>query len=577
MMNATAQSAGAALQSEVRSGNITGEWQGSVSRQHLNLKIEQLADGPLKGTLISVDQGNVSIPVDTVTFDQAGALALEMNSIGASYEGQLSADGMEISGTFHQGQAAVPLLFHRPGAALKATLKARTQGRVALEPCRTSDGNMEALCGKYEVYENRQTQQGRKIALKILLLPAVSDKPEPDPFFALAGGPGQSATEAFPPAGYVKQVRQQRDVVLVDQRGTGGSNELQCSIRNGDDPQSVIGEYLSLEKIRQCSLELEKKADLTQYTSSISADDLDDVRQAMGYEKINIFGGSYGTKAGLVYLHQHGDHVRSLTLEGVATPQYRMPLPFARTIQTSVDRLMDRCAADPACHKDFPGLRQEFMTILERLDKAPAHFEIQNQPVTLSRGIFVAHLRRPLYVPQVASQLPAIIHSAWQGDWIPYASVVMLLNKSVDRNLARGASFAVICSEDIPGLSETQIRRETAGTYQGDFHVRMYQQVCQQWGKSGTVPKDFYAPIKSAVPALLISGVLDPATPPEMARDAVKYLPNGRLIEIKEGTHGTGSPCIDGLIAEFVKQGSVKGLDASCVDQIHLPPFVTGK
>jgi len=556
---------------------IAGEWQGAIGRQHLILKIEQSAESALQGTIISVDQGNVSIPVDAVSFARDGALRLDLKSIGAVYEGKLSTDGGEISGTWQQGSVSAPLLFHRPGASpsRSSTLKPKTQGRIALEPCRTSDGNIEALCGKYEVYENRQTQKGRKIALNIMLLPATSDKPAAEPFFVLAGGPGQSATEAFPPVGFVTKVRQQRDVVLVDQRGTGGSNLLQCELRERQDAQEIIGDGFSLEKLRECRTELEKKADLTQYTTSIAADDLDEVRQEMGYEKINVFGGSYGTKAGLVYLRLHGDHVRTLTLEAVASPQYRIPVPFAKAIQSSVDRLMDRCAADAACQKDFPDLRQEFQTLVDRLEKSPAQFEVQHQAVTLSREMFVSKLRTLLYIPQIASQFPFIVHSAYQGDWTPYGSVVLALDKALKQVVARGASFAAICSEDIPGLSDTTIRRETAGTYLGDSQVRRYQKYCQEWGRAGIAPKDFYAPVRSQVPTLLISGVLDPATPPEMAQQAAHDLVNSRLIAIKEGTHGTGSPCIDGLIAEFVKQGSAKTLDASCADQIHLPPFVT--
>ena len=585
-MNAAGQASDAAKQpntaapSNDHAAMITGEWQGTISKLHLVLKIEVLkieqpAGAALQGSILSVDQGNVTIPIDAVTFDPGGALHLDLKNIGASYEGKLSADGTEISGTWRQGAASLPLLFHRPGATAKPTLKPRMQGRVSLDPCHTSDGNIEALCGKYEVYENRQSQKGRKITLNIVLLPAASDKPASDPFFALAGGPGQGATEAFPLTELVTKIRKQRDVVLVDQRGTGGSNLLQCAIRGGDDAQSIVGEYLSLEKVHQCRIDMEKKADLTQYTTSIFADDLDEVRQAMGYEKINVFGGSYGTKAGLVYLRLHGDHVRTLTLEAVATPQYRIPLSFAKTIQSSVDRLIERCTGDAACHKDFPELRKEFNTIIDRLDKSPAHFELLHQQVTLSRGVFAAHLRRVLYVPSLASRFPLMVHGAYQGDWTLFGSAVLTLNKALDQAVARGASFAVICAEDVPGLSDATIQRETTGTYLGDSQVRLYQNACQQWGQAGTVPKDFYAPIHSPVPTLLISGVLDPATPPEMAQQAAHDLANSRLIAIKEGTHGTGSPCIDGLISEFVQQGSASGLDASCADQIHLPPFAT--
>jgi pimeloyl-ACP methyl ester carboxylesterase len=556
---------------------IIGEWQGTIAKLRLVLKIEQPAGAALKGTLVSLDQGNASIPIDVLSFDQGGALRADMKSIGASYEGKLSADGAEINGTWQQGGASIPLLFRRPGAsAAKSTLKPRTQGRVALEPCRAAGGNIEALCGKYEVYENRQSQQGRKISLNILLLPATADKPAADPFFMFAGGPGQSATEAYAGvAGYVTKVRQQRDVVLVDQRGTGQSNPLQCQLKSGSDPQAIIGEAFSLDKIRECRAEMDRKADLTQYTTSIFADDMDELRQAMGYEKINVFGGSYGTKSGLVYLRRHGDHVRTLTLEAVATPQYRIPVPFAKTIQSSVDRLIALCTADTGCHKDFPDLHEEFQALLDRMEKSPAHFKVQDQPVALPRDIFVSSLRILLYIPQIASGFPLMVHNAYQGDWTTYADSVLFLTSRLENVVTRGMSLAAICAEDVPGLTDTFIKRETQGTYLGDAQVRRYQTYCKTWGPVGSIPKDFYASIHSEVPTLLISGVLDPATPPEMAQQAAHDLPNSRLIAIKEGTHGTGSPCIDGLVADFVQQGSAAKLDASCADQIHLPPFVS--
>ena len=212
-------------------GAVLGEWQGTITKLRLVLKLDHAADGSVSGNLVSLDQGNVTIPIETVSF-QNGALRLEMKLIGAVYEGTLSEDGAEIGGTWQQGGNTIPLVFRRPGAAVVSRLKATTIGRVQFEPCRTEDGNTEGLCGKYEVYENRQARSGRKIALNIMVLPALAGKPAPDPFFPLGGGPGQSAVEAFPFAGYVTSLRQQRHVVLVDQRGTGHSNLLQCQLRD---------------------------------------------------------------------------------------------------------------------------------------------------------------------------------------------------------------------------------------------------------------------------------------------------------------------------------------------------------
>ncbi len=556
-----------------------GEWRGSIANLRLVLKLERAADGSIGGNLISVDQGNVTIPVETIIY-QNGVLRLAMKLASTVYEGRLSEDGLEISGTWQQAGNSVPLVFRRPGAVPVSRLKPVTIGRVPFQPCRTSDGDTEGLCAKYEVYENRQTRTGRKISLNIMVLPALTDKPAPDPFVPLGGGPGQSSVETFPNVGYVNAVRQQRSVVLIDQRGTGHSNLLQCQLRDLNSAQSVVGDFYSSEKLRACRAELEKRADLTQYTTSIAADDLDEVRDALGYDKINVFGGSYGTRAGLVYLRRHEEHVRTLALEGVAPPQYKIPLPFSRTIQKSAEHLIDACASNDSCKQSFPDLASEFRTVVDRLEKSPAQFNLRNpgagkiQQVNLSRGMFFANLRAVLYNPVFASQFPSMVHHAFKNDWTGYGAAVLNMNAALERILARGMSFSVLCAEDVPNITEAEIKNETEGTMLGDFQVRLYQKACQEWPRAG-IPKDYLAPIHSDVPVLLISGVLDPATPPEMAEQTARDLAHSRLIAIQEGTHGTGSPCIDGLIANFVEQGSVEHLDASCTNEIHLPPFAT--
>jgi pimeloyl-ACP methyl ester carboxylesterase len=556
--------------------NPAGEWQAAVGKQHLNLKVEQAAGGTFSGTVVAVDQGNAVIPIDAFSFRSDGSVRFEMKSIPASFEGRLAADGASIPGEWKQGGASVPLVFRRPGASAAAfTLKPATKGRVHLEPCRAANDAIEALCGSYEVFENRQTHAGRRIALNLMIIPAKADAPDPDPLFALAGGPGQSATEAFPLAAYVRAISDRRDVVLVDQRGTGKSNLLDCALLSLDKPQEVLGEPYSLERIRACRADSDRKADTTQYTTSIAADDLDEVREALGYDRINVLGGSYGTKAALVYLRRHGEHVRTLTLEAIAPPDFLIPLPFAKGVQAAVEGVIALCEADGACRAAYPELRQQYRAIVARLAGTAAEFDVRNQHVTLSKEMFVSKLRSVLYVPQFVSVFPLIVQRAYAGDWSAYAAVVMQLATLLDGAVARGASFAAICAEDVPAITPALVRSATAGTDLGDSQARRYEEYCKAWGTAGSVPKDYYEPVRSKVPALLISGALDPGTPPAFAQAAAKVLPNGRLVTIKEGTHGTGSTCVDGLIAEFVKRGSAKDLDASCVAGIHLPPFVT--
>ena len=563
---------------------VTGEWDGVVAgKMRIIFRIEKNADQSMHGQLESPDQGGAKVAMDEISFDGKRAVRFEWKSLGAMYEGELRADGTELTGTWQQGGARLPLVMRRPGAgpttAAVAKLKPVTRGSVMLQPCLTSGGSTQALCGTFDVFENRASRSGRKIALNLLILPALTDKPAPDPVFGFAGGPGQSAVEALPQASFLIALQQRRDIVLIDQRGTGKSNPLPCPV-DPNDLQTLIGHSLSVERVASCRAELEKIADLTQYTTSNFADDVDDVRNALGYEKINVFGGSYGSESALVYLRRHANHVRSLAIESVAPPDYRLPLAFAKTIQGALEHLFADCAADAGCRKDFPNLKSEFETIVKRLDREPAKFDFQDgspgkpQQITLSRWALVTSLRAMLYQPGVISQLPYIIDRAYQNDWSAYARISAMMGRALAEVIARGMAYSVLCQESLPFISEQDIVRETRGTYLGDMDVRLYQKRCAVWPHA-TVSKDFLAPVRSDVPALLISGEEDPATPPAIARHAAEGLSHSLVVAIPHGTHLTGSACIDKMIMRFIDTGSETGIDTSCVDQIRNPPFVT--
>lgn len=195
------------------------------------------------------------------------------------------------------------------GATVVAPFAA-AQPELDLEDCRLDGVSVPARCGTLTVFEDRAAATGRTIDLEIVVLPAVSDNPEPDPLFFLAGGPGQAATDlAGPMLPLLSEVRRTRDLVFVDQRGTGGSGRMTCAFFESDADEQTAGESLQidalpLDDLRECLAEVETAADPRQYTTPVAMDDLDDVRAALGYETINLYGGSYGTRAGLIYLRR---------------------------------------------------------------------------------------------------------------------------------------------------------------------------------------------------------------------------------------------------------------------------------
>jgi pimeloyl-ACP methyl ester carboxylesterase len=566
-------------QSSTAQEGVAGDWEGVIAgKLRMLLHIEKGADESLRGIIQSLDQGNAKLPFDKITLGAKGAVRIEWTNLGAAFDGTLSKN--ELTGAWEQGGARVPLTLKRVvSVPAVSKLKPVTRGSVHLEPCVASDGATAALCGTFEVSENRVSRAGRKIALNLMILPSLSEQPDEDPIFGFAGGPGQSATKALPFASFIRTLQSKREIVLIDQRGTGNSNPLTCPF-DPRDIQALIGRPDSVAWLTACRSELEKRADLTQYTTSISSDDADEVRAALGYEKVNVVGGSYGSLAALDYLRRHPAHVRAVAIEGIVPPDYRLPLPFAKTIQASLEHLFADCAADPACHKDFPDLKSQFETVVKRLDRKPATFVFKNdapeQPlrITISRGAFVSSLRTLLYQPSAIGALPYLISRIYQDDWSGFAGIAVATRRALDPEIARGMSYSVLCPESMAFVGEDDIRRATDGTYLGDFDVRLYQKRCAVWPRA-KVPKTFLEAVRSDVPALLIAGAEDPATPPTTAIHAAEKLSHSLVVAIPHGTHLTGSACIDRVIAQFIDAESVVGLDTSCVDKIRNPPFLT--
>jgi pimeloyl-ACP methyl ester carboxylesterase len=252
--------------------------------------------------------------------------------------------------------ACVCASFHFRPAPLQAS-QAKPSHRIQLTPCGSPNDSAQALCGQYEVFENRAAQAGRKLTLNLVVLPALAAQPAPDPVFFLSGGPGQGAASSARDGGggLAQQLRRARDLIFVDQRGTGQSHQLACDLYGDDaEVQSYFNDLFPLDKLRACRRELEKSADLKLYTTPVAMDDLDEVRAALGYTQINLYGASYGSLAALQYLRQHAERVRSVALAGVATPATKMPLHFAKGAQAAMDRLMADCAADVTCRAAFP-------------------------------------------------------------------------------------------------------------------------------------------------------------------------------------------------------------------------------
>ena len=409
-----------------------------------------------------------------------------------------------------------------------------------------------ALCGAYEVPENRD-DPGRRIPIAVVVLKATGRSSQPDAILLLQGGPGQAGTplaDVF--SRLLAEVRRERDIVLVDVRGTGKSNPLSCNIASPPWTQSL--DLMPPEAIRACRDALQQRADLRLYTTAIIARDLDDIRAALGIERWNVFGASYGTRLAQEYTRAFGVRVRTLTLHGVAPPSMAIPLPYARDAQQAVDKLLDGAT------------RATLERVLEKLSHEPAIVPTPTGDVAVSAGELSEALRNMLYDARSAVAATRLIHAADAGDYREAAEAVLRQRRGFSDDIALGMFLSVTCTEDIPRITEAAISEATRDTFLGDYRVRQQMTACRNWVE-GTAAEQAGQPLRSDVPALLISGEVDPVTPPGNADEVARTLPNARHVVIPGHGHtlSLGNPCIGTALKQFIQTANARDLDLSCL------------
>jgi pimeloyl-ACP methyl ester carboxylesterase len=471
-----------------------------------------------------------------------------------------------------------------PGVLLVLALGAAAacgggSGNRALErlhPCSSAEGPTDAYCGTFTVFEDRAAKSGRQISLWIVVLPAVRPVAR-DPLVFLAGGPGQGAAQLarqIRPA--FRTIQRTRDIVLVDQRGTGKSNPLNCrsdanSLREMTEPSES-----SLHRLKRCLDGYD--ADVRQYTTNVAMDDLDEVREYLGYDRINLYGGSYGTRAALVYLRRHSEHVRTMILDGVAPMDMRLPVFTARDAQRALDKLLSDCHADSACTKAFPELPARIRRLLQRLEHAPPTVRIVHprtgvaEDVRVEARVIASILFSALYSPLTASIVPSLVDQAERNEFQSIFALGLAGETGGD-NMSVGMQLSVLCSEDAARVTASDVEQAAEGTLFGAHLLSGQLDACAMWPR-GTVDASYYEPVVSEVPALVLSGDLDPVTPPTWGEGVVKSLRNGRHITVPGTGHGViGTACGQKLIQDFLDNASAASLDVSCVRSIKRPPF----
>jgi pimeloyl-ACP methyl ester carboxylesterase len=446
-----------------------------------------------------------------------------------------------------------------------------------LTPCARDEGPSDAFCGRLRVFENRRAAAGKTLDLKIVILPSIASDVRPDPLVFLAGGPGQGAAQMAPliQAAF-RSVQRRRDIVLVDQRGTGDSNPLNCRSSGESLADLSESDEAALARLARCLETL--PGDPRFYTTALAMDDLDDVRAYLGYDRVNLYGGSYGTRAALVYLKRHESHVRSMVLDGVAPTDMSLPLFAARDAQRSLDKLLVDCERDTLCRAAYPGLTERVRRLFARLEaerprqrlvhpRTGVAEEIEIRPSMVAGMIFGA-----LYSPLTSSVLPSFLERAERYDFQPLLALAFM-GEGATENMSLGMQLSVLCSEDSPRYSTDDLHREAAGTVFGAGLMMGQARACEFWPK-GEVDASYYEPVVSDVPTLVLSGDLDPVTPPTWGQAVARTLTRARHYTVPGTGHGVmATACGNRLIAQFIDSGSVEGLHDTCLAEVKRPGF----
>ena len=460
------------------------------------------------------------------------------------------------------------------GVCLGATGVAHAQG---LSTCRVPDVDEAVQCATVDVPENRAAANSRTIPLRVVILPSRAPANAPrQALFYLVGGPGLPATPlADLVAAAHATTRSTHDIVLIDQRGTGASNPLDCPLYgDSGDVAAYLGDQFPASQVRECAQRLAQRADLSQYTTINAAEDLEAVRAHLGIDKIDFDASAYGTRVAMEYLRRHADRVRSVVLQGVVPVDVALPITAARDAQRALDRVFADCTADPFCRTSFPGVARELTTLLARLDRGPVSVRVQRPrasdsiTVSLSRAVVADRLRIMLYSTRLSRRIPLVIHRAHEGDWTPFVTIAYELSRVVFDQLNVGAHLSASCADDLRGDINAR------GSFLGDYRARMYRQACAAWPRP-SLPSREGTGRPAAAPVLLITGALDPVTPPAFAEAVARTLPNATVLIVPGMAHAGTERCVEGVVGRFVGRGSMEGVDTSCVKGIAVGPFIT--
>ena len=453
---------------------------------------------------------------------------------------------------------------------------------LTLEDCRIRAGEgfpgIKARCGTLERPENPADPASDTLSLFVAVVPALNLEPDPDPLVTIAGGPGQASTSFYAgTANAFEAVRRNRDIVLIDQRGTGQSAPMKCAA----DEDIIEGRFSREDTIAQTVACLDALPhDPRYFTTSVAVEDLEALRIALGYEQFNLYGISYGTRVAQHFLRRYPTSTRTVVLDGVVAPQIALGPAIATEAQNILDIIFDRCAESERCNDRFPTIREDFLQLRHNLTETPITVMManpvtgQSEEVHFSNDEMSGALRLLSYHPTTVALMPLLIDEAVNGNYAPLAAQFLMIAENMAGTLSVGMHNAVVCTEDAPYFAGEDVTRDALeATYIGPLQLDALDAICSVWPR-GVIDDEFKVAVATDIPVLLLSGEADPITPPSYADLAAVDFANALHLTGKKQGHGQAPRgCVADIIGDFVETASLDNLETGCMERLHAMPF----
>lgn len=472
---------------------------------------------------------------------------------------------------------------HVPDAPISGRISPATLAHVAC----SVRGYGTGFCFRFAVPENRQQADGRRIALYVAYFPAFA-RLDADAITPLDGGPGEgSATQmdGYFTASDVRLLRRRHSLLFIDERGTGLSQAIDCPTQ-WTDPQKYVDVPVPLltdPELRRCRAKLAERADLSQYNTTAVVQDVDNVRAALGIDKLTLMGFSGGTLTAQVYVRRYPDRVRAIVIGGVTTPDYHHPAPSARAREIAMEEVFRQCAADRICGSDFPNLRADYAAAVARVRARPIKGTTPSGArISVPYAVFADRLALMLYAPSSASKIPYLIHEAAAGNWAPFVTIAFAMSEEfytpTNRpdaaiGISKGMYLSSVCSEGVPFITPADVAA-TDGTFTARTRIDAYRRACTIWNVPPANPA-FTDPVVSSAPTLMISNRFDPTCPWWVANQMLRTWPHARQVTDFTLGHLDDWDCIKSMSVRFIDTLDLWSIDTSCAKHPAKVHFAT--